>query len=220
MKKNLVTAIVLLIAVIPFIYLALMYHSLPPQVATHFSISGKPDRFSDKSSLIMFTLLLQGIAVGQYFLLINIHRIDPKKSAKLSTSAMQKIAVRIVVLLTAIMILIMYGSTHNHVSLEKVMIPLLGLFFAYLGNLMHSVKPNYFVGIRTPWTLEDEDTWRKTHQLAGKLWFAGGVIIAIVGLLLSHQHAVYILIIIMIFITLIPVIYSYKYYQAHRRLPN
>ncbi len=52
---------------------------------------------------------------------------------------------------------------------------------------MHSIKPNYFAGMRTPWTLEDNDTWRATHRLAGKLWFAGGIILTIIALLLPAE---------------------------------
>jgi uncharacterized membrane protein len=53
----------------------------------------------------------------------------------------------------------------------------MGAFFAVLGNYMHSIKPNYFVGFRTPWTLESEDNWRKTHQLVSKVWVPGGLLI-------------------------------------------
>ena len=62
-----------------------------------------------------------------------------------------------------------------------------GLLFAFMGNLMHNIKPNYFAGVRTPWTLEDPDTWRATHRLAGKLWFGGGIFVTIAVLVLPVE---------------------------------
>jgi uncharacterized membrane protein len=67
------------------------------------------------------------------------------------------------------------------------MLPLMGLLFSVLGNYMHSIKPNYFVGFRTPWTLENEDNWRKTHQLMARIWVPGGLLITIGTLLLPFM---------------------------------
>ena len=60
-----------------------------------------------------------------------------------------------------------------------------GLLLCLIGNYMHTIKPNYFAGLRLPWTLNNEDNWRKTHLLAGKLWFVGGLVIAILCLTAS-----------------------------------
>ena len=57
--------------------------------------------------------------------------------------------------------------------------PLIGLLFAFLGNYFKTIKPNYFIGIRTPWTLENEEVWKKTHLIGGKLWFVGGLLMAL-----------------------------------------
>ncbi|GEO09411.1 SdpI family protein [Segetibacter aerophilus] len=215
--KNKLFIVILIIAVIPLIYLGLVYNSLPPQVATHFSLDGKPDDYRGKSTLILVIGFMQLITIGMYLLLSNINRIDPKKAANQSKETMQKMAIAIVVLLSSIAVRIIYSAVNNGFSLNKVMLPMLGLFFAYLGNLMHSVKPNYFVGIRTPWALEDEDTWRKTHQLAGKLWFAGGIVITVITLIVPANSALIVMISIVAIITIIPTVYSYRYYQLHKK---
>ena len=93
------------------------------------------------------------------------------------------------------------------------MFVLLGLFFAGLGNLMHSIQPNYFVGMRLPWTLENPDNWRKTHQLTGKLWFGGGLLIAVSSFFLSEQTAMFLMLSTILVICLIPVVYSYRMYK-------
>lgn len=214
MKKAFIVAII--IAVLPLIYLGAVYHSLPSTVPTHFSLDGKPDSFSDKNTLPLLIGFISAISVGLYLLLTNIHKIDPKKAANQSKETMQKIAFAVVLLLSAITVIIVYSVVNNGFSLNKVMLPMIGLFFAYLGNLMYSVKPNYFVGIRTPWTLEDADTWRKTHQLAAKLWFAGGILITILSLFTPMKYALILMMSIAVIITIIPVVYSYRYYQLHK----
>jgi len=91
------------------------------------------------------------------------------------------------------------------------------LFFAFMGNLMHSIKPNYFAGLRTPWTLEDNDTWRATHRLAGKMWFVGGIILTAIALLLPAKAGMITFMGITFVMVIIPVIYSYVYYKNHHQ---
>jgi uncharacterized membrane protein len=105
------------------------------------------------------------------------------------------------------------ASASGKFSLNKFLLPVMGLFFACLGNFMHNIKSNYFIGLRTPWTLEDPDTWRVTHQLAGKLWVAGGIIAAIATLLLPFKAGFIVFISITAVITLIPIVYSYLYFK-------
>jgi uncharacterized membrane protein len=101
-------------------------------------------------------------------------------------------------------------------NIIKLILPLLGLLFLVLGNYMHSVKPNYFIGLRIPWTLENEDNWRKTHQLMGKLWVAGGLLITICTLLLPAEAGFFLLMGITALITIIPAVFSYRYFKKHQ----
>ena len=102
-------------------------------------------------------------------------------------------------------------------SMEKVFIPAIGIFFCLMGNLMLNVKPNYFVGVRLPWTLESEDNWRKTHHLAGKLWFGGGLILAILGCVLPYEYAVVAFIGMLAVMIITPCVFSYLYFRKHRQ---
>ena len=114
-------------------------------------------------------------------------------------------------------IIIINAMKGNMFSIEKMLIPTLGIFFALLGNLMLNIKPNYFVGIRLPWTLENEDNWRATHRLAGKLWFAGGIIAAILGILLPYQYAFISFMIVVFTVTIIPIVFSYRYFKTNKQ---
>lgn len=88
----------------------------------------------------------------------------------------------------------------------------IALLFLLLGNYMGKIKHNYFVGIKTPWTLASEEVWQKTHRFAAPLWVAG----ATVALLLSFSRALwanYLYLGIIIVVGLVPVIYSYLIYR-------
>ena len=71
------------------------------------------------------------------------------------------------------------------------------------------IKQNYFVGIKTPWTLESEEVWKLTHILAGKLWILGGLLVVIFSLVLPENINFYIFISITALITIVPIVYSY-----------
>ena len=94
---------------------------------------------------------------------------------------------------------------------------MIGLLFIMMGNYFQTVRPNYFVGIRTPWTLENEQVWKKTHRLGGRIWVAGGISIVLLGLLINSVTAMLIcffgLILIMV---LVPVVYSYMEFRKNR----
>ena len=94
---------------------------------------------------------------------------------------------------------------------------LFSLLFAFIGNLMYSIKPNYFAGIRTPWTLEDEDTWRKTHQLASPIWLVAGIVLALLAIVLPTKALIIVFYSVIAVIVLIPVIFSYRYYKKHHK---
>ncbi len=207
---------ILLIALIPAVYLVYIYHSLPETVPVHFNLSGKPDSYGHKTTLIFIVGLLIATTMGVYLLIRSLPKIDPKKTARISSSAFQKIAVAVVVFLSAISIIIIYSTVNGSFNLAGLFNPLAGLFFIYIGNLMHSIKPNYFVGIRVPWTLEDPDNWRATHRLAGKLWVAGGIGITISALLLPPKPGEIVFISIAALLVLIPIIYSFRYFKKHQ----
>jgi uncharacterized membrane protein len=215
MRKNIfITLFVFIIALVLVIYLAVIYNSLPETIPTHFGFSGKPDAFGNKNILWITGAIMPVVSIGMYFLLSNLYRIDPKKTAKLSPEIFSKIGMAVVLLFSVLGISIIFASAHGTFNV-RLLLPIISLFFVYMGNMMHSIKPNYFVGIRLPWTLEDPDNWRVTHQLAGKLWFFGGIIITIATLLLPEKISMIFFFCGMAVIVLVPIIFSYHYFKSH-----
>ncbi len=207
------TLVLLLLALLPFFYLLSIYPELPARVPTHFDASFKPDSYSNKSSLWTLVSMLIVLSMGIYFLLHFLPSIDPKKTAKYSAAVFDKIGIAMVLFLSFINFLILHAAKTGSFRFGNLFPVALGLLFSFLGNLMHSIKPNYFAGIRTPWTLESEETWRKTHQLAGKLWFFGGFLL-IAGSLLPGVAGKILFFCLLPVLVLVPVIYSYTYYKS------
>jgi uncharacterized membrane protein len=215
MKKSTLTGtlLVLLISIIPLIYTGSIYSDLPKTIPIHFDINGKPNGYGDKTTLWFLVLFLSALSAGIYLLIKNLPKIDPKKTAGQSPELYQKIAITLVIFLCAINITIVYASVNGSFNLNNILLPLLGLLFLVLGNYMHSIKPNYFVGFRLPWTLENEDNWRKTHQLVSKLWVPGGLAITIGTLLLPTNFGFIFFGVIMMIITIIPIVFSFRYFK-------
>jgi len=120
----------------------------------------------------------------------------------------------VVVFITAIICLLIYSSIGGNIQFgTRFMISGVGFLFAVIGNYMYNMKPNYFAGIRLPWTLSNDENWRRTHLLGGKLFFGGGLLIAVSCLFTSFMVSIIILLAITMIIALITCIYSYRLYK-------
>ncbi len=208
---------VMLFAFVPLAYLLMVYSKLGNTVPLHFGLNGQPDRYGNRSELISVIIILTVVNIGVYLLVKFIPLIDPKKKTMQSAALFQKLAVIASVLSVLIGVAIIYAAQKGAFDFGNIFFAILGIFFAILGNLMYSIKPNYFAGIRTPWTLEDEDTWRKTHQLGSRIWFIGGILIALISFILSKQIMPVVFIVLISVMVLIPVIYSYIYFKKNHK---
>ncbi len=218
MKKKPTAADVLvcLIMLIPLIYLGSIYSSLPASIPTHFNFHG-PDQYSEKAESWVFVGILTGSSFFMYLLLKNLPSIDPKRTAASSSQLLSKLSFILVIFFVVLQLLIINAMRGNLFSVEKLLLPTISIFLSLMGNLMINMKPNYFVGIRVPWTLENEDNWKKTHRLGGKLWFAGGLIAAVFTIILPYQYAVAAFMVIIGIMVIIPIGYSYLYFKKHQQ---
>lgn len=213
MEKLLKKAIWLVI-LIPAAYLAFVWNSLPASIPMHFDLEGNADRYGSRYELLTMIGILTAVNVAVYLLLPNIYRIDPKKYAGENKSRLYRITCAVVIFLAAVLCMMIYSSVRGNIKAgAQFMIPAMGLLFAILGNYMYTIKPNYFAGFRLPWTLNNDENWRKTHLLGGKLFFGGGLLIAVCGLFTSFKVSVIILFAILTLTVIITCIYSYRLYK-------
>jgi uncharacterized membrane protein len=87
-----------------------------------------------------------------------------------------------------------------------------------MGNYMYNIKPNHFAGFRISWTLNNEENWRKTHLIGGKIWFAGGLLVTIVCFFASKNTIIITFVIVSLIIILIPFIYSYELHKKQKTI--
>jgi uncharacterized membrane protein len=200
----------LLLVAAPFAYLASIWTGLPQEVPLHWNLQGEVDRWGAKSELLLvpiFTTLLV------YVLFTIVPLIDPKKRiADMGTTyAKLKLAIVGTMSVMALGLLHMSG-VENRVSPTFVFF-IIGLLFTVLGGFMKSIKPNYFIGIRTPWTLESPEVWEKTHKLGGLLFMLGGLVICALAVLVSTEAIIQFTLWITVGIALLLIIYSYLVYR-------
>ena len=191
----------IIIAFIPIIYLGIIYNSLPPNVPVHLNIQGEIDRFGNKSELVFIALMP--------LLIYVIFSIVPKNKIKAMGKKYQKLKTLLILLISLLAVYILYSIKNQTFSNPNFIILSIGIFYTIFGNYSKTIKSNYFIGIRTPWTLKNETVWKNTHILAGKLWFVGGIIIIISSLVVSKTYNTYLFLVITAVIGLIPVVYSY-----------
>ena len=204
---------VLLIIGIPFIYAAYLYPSLPKIIPTHFNIKGEADGFGSKDSIYLGPSIMGIASLFTYFFLTYIKKIDPKRSEQMEDGLFQKFGFFTVLFLTALSMVILYATSHQGISIEKLLFPIMGLAFAGMGLYMPKIKQNYFAGFKLPWTLDNVDNWNATHKIAGKVWLYGGVIQFFAGLVFSSVASFVIFFIAMVVMVLVPTIYSYRMFK-------
>lgn len=218
--NKLLNKIVWPIAAVPAIYLALVWNKLPEKIALHFDLEGEADRLGNKNELLLTVALIAGMNIIVYLIITNVYRIDPKKYAAENKGRLQRIAFATVAFLSAILCLIIYSAQNGIMHFKTGLIfSATGLFLAIIGNYLPNLKPNYFAGLRLPWTLENADNWRKTHALAGKLFFSGGLALAVICLFLPSVPAIIIFFTVVTILVLVPCIYSYRLYKAQKNNP-
>lgn len=212
MKTNLQKELPLIIIVlIPFVYLAYVWNSLPEKVPLHWNMEGEIDRYGEKSELILIPVLLPLLI---YVLFTIIPRIDPKGKIKNMGNKYTILKSIMTIFMSALAMIIIYAALNETLYNPNYIVLLIGILFALLGNYFKTLRANYFIGIKTPWTLENETVWKETHKLAGKLWFAGGLLIVLTSILLDKKTNFTLFAVITVFITVVPVVYSYIKFQS------
>ena len=186
---------------------------LPARMATHWNTAGQPDGTMPKTAALA---LLPAMTAGLLVLFALVPRIDPLRENIASFRLMYD---WFVVVFTAFMAVIHGGVIAFNLGYEFDF-TLLGLaavtgLFYYVGVLLEHAERNWFVGIRTPWTLSNDDVWDHTHRLGGRL-FKLTALIALVGLFFG-EYAVYILVVPALLTAGITVVYSYYLYEQLER---
>ncbi len=212
--KSIIKEVVLLMAAFaPLVVLAYLYTDMPATVPTHWGFNG-PDAWGSKSQLIYVPGLM---GPGLYLLTFFLPRLDPK--GRITQMGEKWFALRLLLQLffAAIGLYILHETTSNSQDMGSFLMVLFGVFFSAMGNYFQTIRPNYFLGIRTPWTLESEQVWRDTHLLGGRLWMIGGLLILPLYFVTNQYFQAAAFISAVIILALVPIVYSYFRYKSLTR---
>jgi uncharacterized membrane protein len=179
--------VILLVA--PFLALAVYWNELPTRVPTRWDFRGQINGWSAKTPGM---LLIPLTGFGMTVLLHILPWFDPKlrrnpSAESLMPAILPIIRIALLGLLDTIFFVQIATSLGWTIAGSRIMMGCLLLFFVVMGNYLGNLRPNYFVGIRTPWTLENPETWRATHRLGGRLMFFGALILLIAQFILSER---------------------------------
>lgn len=208
-KKHIKTIIITSILILaPMLVGIILWDKLPAQVPTHFDVNNQPDSYSSKAFAVFGMPLLM---LALHIVCVLATKLDPKMKG-----INDKVFTLVLYIIPAVSLLIcavIYPvALGKEIRVGLIAILFMGLIFTVTGNYLPKCKPSYTVGIKLPWTLEDSENWNKTHALAGKLWFAGGLIIIATSFLESPV----IFFTITAALVLVPTVYSFTLYKNKR----
>ena len=209
---KLIRLAIIAVLIITFIITIAMYPTSPDRVVSHWNAAGQPDGYMSK---LWGLFLIPLIMIGLVGLFAALPRIDPyKKNYEKFRNYYDGFILLFILFMLAIQIQIILWSTGYQVSPNLTFPFLMGTLFIYIGFLLGHAEQNWFVGIRTPWTLSSETVWKKTHEVGGKLFKLAGVI-SFIGVFAGEYAFLFILIPVLI-VAVFTVAYSYFEYQKER----
>lgn len=171
-KRNI--CILWILAVLPSVMLAAVYRYLPEQVPIQWGYGGQINTWGNRSSYWIIAVVCLGMAAMLQFLPFA----DPKRR---SYAVFQKyydgFALLMELFMAAAMAMTLTECLRpGTVSISRAVTVAISILFIFIGNALGKIKHNYFMGIKTPWTLADPDVWNRTHRFTGRLWFLVGVV--------------------------------------------
>ncbi|HET9294924.1 MAG TPA: SdpI family protein [Gemmatimonadales bacterium] len=202
--RKLLPAISAVILVLAFSLWALP--QLPDRMATHWGLSGQPDGWSSRA---FAAFMLPAVMAAMTIIFAFLPRIDPlRRNYEIHGSTYWTLVNSVVVFMVLVHVAVLGNGLGWPIPMGRVAPAGVGALFVLIGNLMTRMRPNWFMGIRTPWTLSSERVWRKTHRVGGYAFTAGGLLMILIAFV-SGRRIVPMLLGIVGVIVIWPVVYSY-----------
>ena len=207
------TTSILVLILIAFAVIAgvMLWNRLPEQMASHWNVNDQVDGYMPR---FWGAFLMPLIVLGMLALFLIIPNIDPLKA----NIAQFRNAFNLFILLISIFMLYIHGLTlawslgYQNFRMSSAMLPFLGVLFVFIGYMLRQAKRNFFIGIRTPWTLSSDTVWNRTHRLGSTLFMVSGAL-AFLGSFLGGMTAFWLFLVPLLGSTLFLVVYSYILYR-------
>lgn len=201
----LITSVVILL---PILCGILLWDKLPDEIAIHWGVNGEADSWASKAFAVF--MMPPVLLVLQWVCFFS-SAWDPK--GKNISKKMLGLVLWIIPILSLLIGVLVYANALNRRVDVSVIVPLfMGALFVVIGNYLPKCKQSYTMGIKLPWTLNNEENWNATHRLAGKLWVAGGLLV-IPCTLLPPVVCFSAMMGILLVMCIVPTVYSYRLYK-------
>ena len=200
-KLVLFTSILILL---PSLVGCVFWNQLPEEIPTHFNLLGQADGYNHK----MFGIFgLPTLMLLMHWLLLFIMIKDPKSSN--ISSKIQLLIYWIIPFVSCLSMISIFGESLGYSMMSGLLAQIfMGVVMIVIGNYLPKTHRNYIIGIRLPWTLENDENWRKTHRLAGKIWVLGGLLLFLNSFVQIYVYWVFFLTLLLV--VLMPGVYSYQ----------
>ncbi len=195
-----------LVMFLPTVFGAIMWNKLPEEIPIHWGINGEPDQFGSRAVAVFVVPLIPLIVHWICILATTFSRRAKEQNSKV---------IALVLFICPLLSIVIHSAMYltalgKSVDISLVILLFIGFIFALIGNYMPKCTQNKYIGIRVKWTLQNEDNWRATHRLASKLWLFGGIVM--MGIAFLPDIIAFIsTICVLILITAVPIIYSYRF---------
>ncbi len=216
----------LLILAVPFCAVALLWDKLPYWVPVHWNIHGKVDGYERKA---FGTLIVPVINVITALVVGLLPLIDPKlqkngaevRASLWRTVKIVRLGITGFLSLTSLAMLAAAMGWFSGAQFSYGICAGVAVLFILLGNLMTKLRPNYFIGIRTPWTLESKEVWTKTHRTGGRMMVLGGCVMLVLCFVVPlEQYAYWVVLPVVGALSIFSILYSYLLYKKQRLAPS
>ena len=200
-----------LLTLLPIPVGLLLWSRFPETMTVHWGITGQADGYASPN-LVVFGLPLLMLAF--HWLCVFFTARDKGNQGR--NQKMFRLVLWILPIISNLSLLGLYAFALD-IEFSPVawtVIPM-GLLFAVIGNYLPKTRMNSTMGIKVPWAYSSEANWNATHRFAGKLWMAGGLLIALGGLL-PHLWAITIMVVLLVALCVIPIVYSYRFYKREK----
>jgi uncharacterized membrane protein len=215
MNTKTTIVVTLMLIAVSLIAGALLWNQLPDQMASHWNVNDEVNGYISKTWGV---LLMPLVTAGMLLLFLFLPSMDPLKA---NIVQFRETFNLFIVFITVFMLYI-HGLTlawslgYQNFKMSTAMLPLMGLLFIFIGYMLRKARRNFFIGIRTPWTLSSDSVWDKTHQLGSVLFMASGVF-AIIGGFFGGTTAFWLMFVPLIGSSLFLVAYSYVLYRQETK---
>lgn len=187
-----------------------LYPHLPEQVPSHWNLKGEVDSYTTRT---LGAFLMPVLAIILYLTMILVSVIDPRRENYVRFKNAYRLMRWIMVLfLGGLYVLTMLFSLGYDINIGLIVKAGVALLLAVIGNFMGQFRHNYFVGIKTPWTLANEKVWNQTHRFGGRIWVAGGLVCLAMSPL-NALWANYLYFASIMLMAFVPMVYSYLLYR-------